>query len=84
MAKFLQFPSQPFGRPAWIDPDRVSAIVDCVEMRQGQIAGGRPSVAITGTNVIVDGQAVTLVGEPAPIAAAIEKGRTAATAMLVG
>ena len=67
----LRFSVYPTGRPAWIDPAKVSAIYDAMELKPAAIRGADPMVTIVGTTVVCDGAPVQLSGHAEEIAEAI-------------
>lgn len=79
----IELQSYPTGRTAWIDPDKVSAVIDLIEGRAPRIAGADPQLAIVGTQVIVDGCPVPIAGEAHLVAEAIKAARAPRFARLV-
>jgi hypothetical protein len=79
MIELLAYPTQ---RPAWIDPDHVTAITDLLEASPPAIAGGQPRLAIVGTQVVVDGYPVNLAGHAEVIAERIQAARSSKIRMM--
>jgi len=64
----LRFAVYPTGRPAFVDPHKVSAVFDLIEMKPASIRGADPMVTIIGTTLVVDGAPVHLAGDATSIA----------------
>jgi len=69
-------PAYPLNRPAWFDADKVSVVVDLVEGRPSKLAGGEPSLAIVGTQIVCDGFPINLAGPAGKVAEQIAAQRT--------
>lgn len=73
---FIEFQSYPTGRPCWIDPARVGAIMDTIEQVPSDFIGGdlaRPTLRIVGTTLYVDGVPAHVQGDPQAVAAQIRE-----------
>lgn len=68
----LQFKGYPTGRPAFVDPTRVSGISDLVQMAPPTLQGGQPTMEIVGAVVVDDGGIVHLAEEAAIVRDAVE------------
>lgn len=71
----LQFIGYPTGRPAFVDPMRVGAVNDLVQMVPAKLQGGQPTMEIVGAVVCVDGAVVHLSEEASIVRDAVERYR---------
>lgn len=71
----LTFRAHPTGRPVWVDPFKVGAITDAIEISEPTIQGAPPTMKVVGTTLVVDGSSVMLGDDPKIVAAAIIKYR---------
>jgi hypothetical protein len=81
MIELLAYPT---GRPCWIDPDAVTAILDTIEAQPAKVVGGQPVMAIVGTTVIVEGASVHLAGHAGDVSRQIFAARGKPRAPLFG